>query len=145
MAKNGQEVGIADFLTEASEEGAGVAIAFSGAGEQLHSTVKNSFAEVSSRVRHDRARCDSIGIICSVLFLLWGRFGLRCMKRFITVPTRIALRWGWLGNLGGFLPFPVLPDTISGQVGAVLARFPAMRALFTGGGVGIYKTGIREL
>ncbi len=62
------------------------------------------------------------------------------MKRFISVSRFRLLGLPTLGGVvvfGGFLGFPVRAYTISGHIGAVLASIPAMRALLTGGSVGV--------
>ncbi|MDB5412623.1 MAG: hypothetical protein JWR10_958 [Rubritepida sp.] len=67
------------------------------------------------------------------------------MKRFMVVP---ALGSAWRQGIVVFLGFPRLPvlaNTFCGHIGAVLAGIPTVRALFTGGRVGIYETGVGEL
>lgn len=59
------------------------------------------------------------------------------MKRFMVVSVMIPSTAWRIIVFAGFPPFSVRAYTISGHVGAKLAAIPAVRALLTGGVVGV--------
>lgn len=140
-AQHVDEGRVAKVLAPSADDRSGLPFIATGAEQQGEARVENNLGEICCRVRHDCARSDSYGTICSVLFLylLWGR----SMKRFMVVPVMATS--GWIRVFVGFLPFPVFAYTIRGHIRAELAGFPAMGALLSGGVVGVYETGVREL